>query len=101
MRAKGPLSLESFNVLEYLNVTGSSTQKEIMRELELSTRSVRSSIRKLLERNLITKLPNLNDMRSVYYAISPTVSNFENMKLKEFAHIKLQHEGIFSHIKKS
>ena len=88
MRAKGPLPVESFNVLEYLNITGSSTQKEIMKELKLPTRIVRSSIRKLLERDLITKMPNLNDMRSVYYAISPNVSNFENMKQKEFSHIK-------------
>ncbi len=87
MRAKSPLPPQSLQVLEYLRNMGSRTQREIIEELNLPTRTVRYSIRRLLEKDFIVKQPNLNDMRSVYYAVSPDLTNFDEIVKKEFAHV--------------
>ncbi len=64
-------------LLRYLEQHGPKTQKEVINALNLPIRTVRYSIRRLLERGLIRKVPNLRDMRSVFYHISPTVTDVE------------------------
>ncbi len=60
-------------LLQFLEVNGPKTQRDLIDTLSLPTRTVRYSIRRLLERGLIKKVPNLKDMRSVFYHISPSV----------------------------
>lgn len=57
-------------MLRFLNDHGKKTQKEIIQTLNLPIRSVRYCIRRLQERQLIVKYPNLRDMRSVFYTIN-------------------------------
>jgi DNA-binding MarR family transcriptional regulator len=89
MRSKQPLPEASLEIMEFLRSTGSKTQREIIDELKLPVRTVRYSIRRLLEKSYLTKQPNLHDMRSVYYAVNPHINNldFEEVKRKEFAHV--------------
>jgi DNA-binding MarR family transcriptional regulator len=54
-------------MLRFLHDHGKKTQKEIIQTLNLPIRSVRYCIRRLQERELIVKYPNLRDMRSVFY----------------------------------
>ena len=87
MRSKQPLPISALDIMEFLRTSGSKTQREIIVELKLPIRTVRYSIRRLLEKSYIIKQPNLHDMRSVYYAVSPRINNidFEEVKRKEFA----------------
>lgn len=89
MRSKSPLPEASLQIMEHLRTVGSKTQREIIDDLNLPIRTVRYSIRRLLEKSYIVKQPNLHDMRSVYYAVSPNINNvdFEEVKRKEFAHV--------------
>ncbi|MHA2098602.1 MAG: winged helix DNA-binding protein [Candidatus Kariarchaeaceae archaeon] len=64
-------------LLRFLEEHGPKTQRELIEALNLPTRTVRYSIRRLLERGLIMKVPNLKDMRSVFYHISPEVADVE------------------------
>ena len=57
-------------MLRFLQDHGRKTQKEVIQTLNLPIRSVRYCIRRLTERQLIVKYPNLRDMRSVYYQIA-------------------------------
>lgn len=66
-------------LLRYLESNGPKTQRELIEALNLPTRTVRYSIRRLLERGLIKKVPNLKDMRSVFYHISPEVGDVEQV----------------------
>ncbi|MHA2252961.1 MAG: winged helix DNA-binding protein [Candidatus Kariarchaeaceae archaeon] len=64
-------------LLKFLEVNGPKTQRDLIDTLSLPTRTVRYSIRRLLERGLIKKVPNLKDMRSVFYHISPSVIDIQ------------------------
>ena len=64
-------------LLRFLEEQGPKTQKEVIQALNLPIRTVRYSIRRLLERGLIRKVPNLRDMRSVFYHIDPSVVDVE------------------------
>ena len=57
-------------MLRFLHDQGRKTQKEIIQTLDLPIRSVRYCIKRLQERQLIIKYPNLKDMRSVFYQIN-------------------------------
>ncbi|RMG21445.1 MAG: MarR family transcriptional regulator [Methanobacteriota archaeon] len=57
-------------MLRFLHDHGRKTQKEIINTLNLPIRSVRYCIRRLMERGLIVKYPNLKDMRSVFYQLA-------------------------------
>ncbi|MCH8908486.1 MAG: winged helix-turn-helix transcriptional regulator [Candidatus Heimdallarchaeota archaeon] len=72
-------------LLRYLEEHGQRTQRELIEALDLPTRTVRYSIRRLLERSLIMKIPNLEDMRSVFYHISPEVADVETIIAEELA----------------
>lgn len=76
-------------LLRYLEAYGSKTQRELIEELDLPVRTVRYSIRRLLEKNLIQKQPNLADMRSVYYSINRNiVLDIEEVIQKELSIIE-------------
>ena len=58
-------------IVQLLEKEGPLTQKEIISRLNIPTRTIRYGIRRLMEKGFIRKLPNLKDMRSVYYYLSP------------------------------
>lgn len=66
-------------LLRYLQDNGSKSQKDLIEALGLPIRTVRYSIRRLLEKKLIDKVPNLSDMRSVYYKISQEIIDLEQV----------------------
>ncbi|MCY3414091.1 MAG: MarR family transcriptional regulator [Candidatus Heimdallarchaeota archaeon] len=70
-------------LLRYLEANGKKTQRELIQNLNLPTRTVRYSIRRLLERGLIKKVPNLKDMRSVFYLIDSSVLDVEAIIAEE------------------
>lgn len=70
-------------LLRYLEANGKKTQRELISNLNLPTRTVRYSIRRLLERGLIKKVPNLKDMRSVFYLIDSSVLDVEQIIAEE------------------
>ncbi|MCH8908485.1 MAG: winged helix-turn-helix transcriptional regulator [Candidatus Heimdallarchaeota archaeon] len=72
-------------LLRYLDEHGPLTQKELINTLSLPVRTVRYSIRRLLEKGLIKKVPNLKDMRSIFYHISPEVADVEAVISEELA----------------
>lgn len=74
---------KSIPLLRFLEEHGPRTQRDLIESLNLPTRTVRYSIRRLLERGLIKKVPNLRDMRSVYYHISPEVVDVEQVIAEE------------------
>jgi DNA-binding MarR family transcriptional regulator len=77
------LPVKAIPLLRYLEANGPKTQKELIETLNLPVRTVRYSIRRLLERGLIRKVPNLKDMRSVFYHISPEVVDIETIIAEE------------------
>ena len=85
MRNRSPLPYAALRILEYLQQYGLRTQREIMNELNLPSRTVRYAIRRLLEKNFIIKQPNLEDMRSMYYTINSNLNNLNEIKDTEFA----------------
>ncbi|MCY3414087.1 MAG: MarR family transcriptional regulator [Candidatus Heimdallarchaeota archaeon] len=72
-------------ILRYLENHGQKTQRELIQNLNLPTRTVRYSIRRLIERGLIKKMPNLRDMRSVFYVIDSSVLDVEAVISEELA----------------
>ncbi|MDH5402772.1 MAG: winged helix-turn-helix domain-containing protein, partial [Candidatus Heimdallarchaeota archaeon] len=56
-------------VLKFIRDNGKLTQRSLIDGLKLPTRTVRYSIRRLLEKGLISKSANLTDMRSIYYYV--------------------------------
>lgn len=77
------LPIKAIPLLRYLEEHGPKTQKELIEILNLPVRTVRYSIRRLLERGLIRKVPNLKDMRSVFYHIAPEVIDVEGIIVEE------------------
>ena len=74
---KNRLPESAITLLLYLENNGKKTQKEIITELKLPIRSVRYAIRRLIEEGVVTKQPNLFDMRSVYYSISDDIRDVD------------------------
>jgi len=60
-------------IVRLLEKEGPLTQRDIIARLNIPTRTIRYGIRRLMEKGYIKKLPNLRDMRSVYYYISPDI----------------------------
>lgn len=75
-------------MLKYLQDNSPKTQREIMESLDLPTRTVRYSLRRLLERDFIVRIANLNDMRSVYYQINPQIVDLEQVIVQELSIIE-------------
>lgn len=73
------LSEKSINILRYLLGNAGRTQGDIIKTLNLSIRAVRYNLQKLLESGMIHKVPNLYDMRRVFYHISHEFLNIESI----------------------
>ncbi len=54
-------------VLKILQMNGRMTQRDIVDETTLPSRTVKYAIKKLRESNIVQEKPSLNDMRSKYY----------------------------------
>ncbi|MFW9917054.1 MAG: MarR family transcriptional regulator [Candidatus Thorarchaeota archaeon] len=57
-------------VLEVLMFSGGMTPKDIMKSVRIAPRTVRAALKELLTRNLIHKIPYLQDMRHVVYQVN-------------------------------
>ena len=58
-------------ILDYLLLYTHKTQRELIQELAIPTRTIRYSLRRLKERELIKEVPNLKDFRDNFYKINP------------------------------
>jgi DNA-binding MarR family transcriptional regulator len=54
-------------ILSILTVRGRTLSSELPNHTNLAPRTVNFAVRKLLDKKLIKKIPNLNDMRTVFY----------------------------------
>ncbi|MHA2252084.1 MAG: winged helix-turn-helix transcriptional regulator, partial [Candidatus Kariarchaeaceae archaeon] len=63
----------AYHLLTYLRDKGATTQRELIEELDLPLRTIRYSLRRLKERGYIISKANLDDMRSIKYAINPEI----------------------------
>ena len=54
-------------VLSILTVRGRTLSSEVANYTNLAPRTVNFAVRRLLKKNLIRKIPNLLDMRTVFY----------------------------------
>lgn len=64
---KFSLSESAIRIADYLEVNGQKTQKQVIQEMSLSVRTVRYGVRRLKENGLVRSIPNMMDLRSVYY----------------------------------
>jgi len=64
------LSRSAYKILEILEQKETVSPSEIMKEMEVSTRTIHYSLRRLLERNILERKPFLGDMRKSRYMIS-------------------------------
>jgi DNA-binding MarR family transcriptional regulator len=53
------------------------TQKQLILKVGMPAKTVRYALKRLSEESVITQIPNLEDMRSVYYALSPDLTSSE------------------------
>ena len=60
----------SHKLLTVLEHKGRLTQKELISEVDLPSRTIRYALKRLIEMGLIIRRNNLQDMRSVYYFIA-------------------------------
>lgn len=74
-------------VLSVLTIHGCLLSTRIPELTQLAPRTVNFAIRELLKRNLIKRIPNLMDMRTVYYA--PVDSFSENQLSVQSAVLKV------------
>jgi len=70
-------SLKVFNYLYDKDI--SQSQRMIIEGANLPTRVVRYGLKRLLAKNLIIKIPNLYDMRTVYYQINKDILQYYNV----------------------
>lgn len=63
-------------ILSYLSTEGKKTQRQLIREISFPTRSIRYSLRILVELKLLKKIANLSDMRSDYYGVAPASQDY-------------------------
>lgn len=53
------------------------TQKQLILKVGMPAKTVRYALKRLSEEGVITQIPNLEDMRSVYYSMSPELTPAE------------------------
>ncbi|MHA2168897.1 MAG: winged helix-turn-helix domain-containing protein [Candidatus Kariarchaeaceae archaeon] len=63
----------AYHLLTYLRDKGATTQRELIEQLNLPLRTIRYSLRRLKEKSYIISKANLDDMRSIKYAINPEI----------------------------
>jgi DNA-binding MarR family transcriptional regulator len=67
------LSGSAYKIIEIIEKKGFISASELTSELEISTRTIHYSLKRLLESKYINKKPFLNDMRQTRYSISDEV----------------------------
>ena len=75
MTHTGKLPDSAMPIMRYLDEHGKKTQRELIVELKMTTRTVRYALRRLLKRGMIKEYPNLSNMRSHYYKIEQWTVN--------------------------
>ena len=69
--AKLPKS--SKRLIATLSDNGQMTQKELIQAVGMPAKTVRYALKRLSESQLIVSMPNLADMRSMFYQLNPDV----------------------------
>ena len=64
------LSKSAYKILEVIERKQVTSASEIVKELDISTRSIHYSLRRMLERNILERRPYLEDLRQTRYSIS-------------------------------
>lgn len=72
------LSGSAYKIIELIEKKGIISASELTDELDISTRTIHYSLKRLLEAKYINKRPYLNDMRQTRYTISEEI--LEKMK---------------------
>ena len=54
-------------IIELLETEGAMSQRNIAKQLDLAPRSTRTVLKKLLQNDIVSKIPNLEDMRTSTY----------------------------------
>ena len=67
------LSVSAYKIIELIEKKGIISASELTNELDISTRTIHYSLKRLLEARYINKRPYLNDMRQTRYSISDEV----------------------------
>ena len=67
------LSGSAYKIIELIEKKGIISASELTNELDISTRTIHFSLKRLLEGKYINKRPYLNDMRQTRYTISDEV----------------------------
>ena len=63
----------AYKIIELIEKKGFISTTELTAELDISTRTIHYSLKRLLEAKYINKKPYLNDMRQTRYSISDDV----------------------------
>lgn len=50
------------------------TQKQLIVKVDMPAKTVRYALKRLTEEGVISQIPNLSDMRSVYYSLNPDMA---------------------------
>ncbi len=67
------LSGSAYKIIELIEKKGIISASELTDELDISTRTIHYSLKRLLEAKYINKRPYLNDMRQTRYTISEEI----------------------------
>ena len=55
--------------------------EQLSQVLNINQRSIRYALNILFEKNLVTKIPDMNDLRTNYYTLSKSIVNLEFNKV--------------------
>ncbi len=64
------LSRSAYKILAIIEQKEITSASEIVKEMDVSTRTIHYSLRRMLERNILERKPYLEDMRQTRYSIS-------------------------------
>lgn len=65
------LPKSSKRLIAVLAESGQLTQKQLINKVKMPAKTVRYALKRLDESNLIVSIPNLQDMRSMFYQLNP------------------------------
>lgn len=73
------LSKSAYRILEIVEKKQITSAKEIVSELEISTRAIHYSLRRLVDRKILDRKPYLEDMRQTRYSLTESIlSQYKN-----------------------
>ena len=67
------LSNSAYKILKIIEEKGSINASDLTAELSVSTRTIHYSLKRLLEKSIITRRPYLQDMRQTRYSLNEEV----------------------------